>query len=100
MSRITKFSGSALLAFALLAGVPGAGAMAQQSAGQEAAQLSAKWFVLRHDKTGYCQTALLISVGGDYRSRSWLKAGGPYNTQAEALEQKETLKAESICAKA
>jgi len=31
------------------------------------AQESPKWFVLRHDQTGNCWTALLISIAGDYR---------------------------------
>ena len=100
MSRIANYSCSTLVAFALLAGLPGAAAMAQQTAGQNAGGESAKWFVLRHGKTGFCQTALLITVGGDYRARSSLKAGGPYDTQEEALRQKEILEAESICTKA
>jgi hypothetical protein len=99
MSRKTIHSCSVLMALALLAWLPGAEAIAQQPAVQEVAQQSAKWFVLRQGKTGYCQTALLISIGGDYRNRSSLKAGGPYSTQEEALRQKEALEAENICTK-
>ena len=77
MSGIMRHPYFILLAFALLAGFPRTEVMAQQSTGQSAEPQSAMWFVLRNGRTGYCQTARLISVGGDYRSRSSLKAGGP-----------------------
>ena len=99
MSRRTHHLYSTLLALALLAWLPGGEVIAQQSASPDITQQTAKWFVLRHGTTGYCQTVRLISIGGDYRRRSSLKAGGPYDTQEQALGEKETLEAERICTK-
>lgn len=91
---------NSLLALLLLASVPGSQLNAAQTEAPEARSHIPKWFVLRHGKTGYCQTALLISIGGDYRNRTFLKAGGPFSTQDEALAQKGKLEAEGICTKA
>ncbi len=100
MSRKTSGFRMALSGLALLALTLDGPAVAQTPVVQAAAPQAAKWFVLRHGKTGYCQTALLVSIGGDYRSRSNLKAGGPFNTQDEALKEKQALEAEGICTKA
>jgi hypothetical protein len=63
------------------------------------AQESAKWFVLRHDKTGNCWTALLISIGGDYRHEFAQKAGGPYENKLEARKSEEKLEKQGDCSK-
>lgn len=99
MSRIANRLCSVLMALALLVWLPGVSAIAQQPAGQEVEQQSANWFVLRQGKAGYCQTALLISISGDYRNRSNVKAGGPYSTEEEVLRQKQALDPENICTK-
>lgn len=91
---------TSLFASALIASMLNVQTIAAQTEAPEARSQIPKWFVLRHGKTGYCQTALLISIGGDYRSRTYLKAGGPYDTQEEAVRQKEALEAETICTKA
>ena len=68
--------------------------------GSASAQENAKWFVLRHDQTGNCWTALLIEVDGDYRHEFAQKAGGPYDTKAEALKREKDLEASGTCNKA
>lgn len=90
---------TSLFASALIASMLNVQSIAAQTEGSGARSQIPKWFVLRHGKTGYCQTALLISIGGDYRNRTYLKAGGPYATQEEAVRQKEALEAETICTK-
>jgi hypothetical protein len=63
------------------------------------AQEDAKWFVLRHDKTGNCWTSLLINIGGSYRHEFAQKAGGPYETKSEARKSEEKLEKEGVCSK-
>jgi len=69
------------------------------SASPAIAQESAKWFVLRHDQTGSCWTALLISIAGDYRHAFAQKAGGPYDSKAEALKREKELETKGVCPK-
>lgn len=63
------------------------------------AQEDAKWFVLRHDETGNCWAALLIEIQGSYRHEFAQKAGGPYETKAEARKREEELEKEGVCSK-
>ncbi len=63
------------------------------------AQEDAKWFVLRHDETGNCWTALLIEIQGSYRHEFAQKAGGPYETKSEARKREEQLEKEGACSK-
>jgi hypothetical protein len=63
------------------------------------AQEDAKWFVLRHDQTGNCWTALLIEIQGSYRHAFAQKAGGPYETKLEARKREEQLEKEGTCSK-
>ena len=88
-----------LFALALFAPIQGPQAVKAQTKAAEARAQMPKWFVMRNGKTGYCQPALLISIGGDYRNRSALKAGGPYSTEEEAIAQIEALEANRICTK-
>ena len=63
------------------------------------AQEDSKWFVLRHDETGNCWTALLIEIQGSYRHEFAQKAGGPYETKSEARKREEQLEKEGACSK-
>jgi hypothetical protein len=63
------------------------------------AQEEGKWFVLRHDESENCWTALLIEIEGSYRHAFAQKAGGPYDTKAEALKREEALEKEGTCSK-
>ncbi len=63
------------------------------------AQKSAKWFVLRDHQTGTCWTALLIWIDGDFRRASAQKAGGPYDSEAEALKREKDLETKGVCTK-
>ena len=63
------------------------------------AQENAKWFVLRHDQTGSCWTALLIEIQGSYRHAFAQKAGGPYETESEARMRLIQHEKENICSK-
>jgi hypothetical protein len=63
------------------------------------AEEDAKWFVLRHDETGSCWTALLIEIQGSYRHEFAQKAGGPYEAKSEALKREEELGKEGVCPK-
>jgi hypothetical protein len=63
------------------------------------AQEDAKWFVLRHDETGNCWTAVLIEIQGSYRHEFAQKAGGPYETKSEARKREEELEKEGVCSK-
>lgn len=67
------------------------------SLGPAQAAEDAKWFVLRHDQTGDCWTALLIEINGDYRHEFAQKAGGPYDTKAEALRREKDLEQKGTC---
>ena len=62
-----------------------------------AAQDQAKWFVLRDHEISSCWTQLLIRVGGEYRHGFAQTAGGPYNTQEEALAREKALHETGTC---
>lgn len=70
-----------------------------QLAGSASAQEDAKWFVLRHDTTGNCWTALLMRIEGSYRHAFAQTAAGPYETKREAREREEQLEQEGTCSK-
>jgi hypothetical protein len=57
------------------------------------------WFVLRQEKAGACTTALLSDADGGYHhSRNWLVAGGPFDTEQQALDRIKTLQLNGTCA--
>jgi len=58
---------------------------------------NAKWFVLRSENPVSCRPALLISINGDYRFAYAQKAGGPYETKAEALKREKELVIKGNC---
>jgi hypothetical protein len=63
------------------------------------AKEDAKWFVLRHDQTRDCWTGLLIQIGGNYRHEFAQKAGGPFETKAQALKREKELEQDGTCKK-
>lgn|GEM_PF-3777755 len=63
------------------------------------AQESPKWFVLRHDKTGNCWAGMLVLINGDYRHAFAQKAGGPYDSKAQALKREKELELKGDCSK-
>ena len=83
------------LGFAVLTAVLSAAALQEPANAQE----NAKWFVVRHDQTGDCWTALLIEVNGAYRHEFAQTAGGPYDSKAEALQREKQLEQEGTCKK-
>ena len=62
-----------------------------------AAPENAKWFLLRDHTTGTCWPSVLISIDGDYQHAFAQKAGGPYNTEAQARARQRELKAIGTC---
>ena len=84
LKGMSKFMGLLMLAGSLL--------IQPASAGE-----NPKWFVLRHDTPQSCWVGLLISIQGAYRHEFALKAGGPYNTKAEALKRLKKLIAKGDC---
>jgi hypothetical protein len=62
-----------------------------------AAQGESKWFVLRNHEVGNCWTATLARVDGQYTSTFEQKAGGPYDTEAQAAERQKALEDEAAC---
>jgi hypothetical protein len=61
------------------------------------AQGEAKWFVLRNHEVGNCWTATLARVDGQYASTFEQKAGGPYDTEAQATDRQKTLESQGTC---
>jgi hypothetical protein len=61
------------------------------------AQVEAKWFVLRNHEVGNCWTATLVRVDGQYTSTFERKAGGPYDTEEQALARLKSLSDEGTC---
>ena len=61
------------------------------------AQEQAKWFVLRNHELGTCWTATLVRIDGQYTSTFERKAGGPYATEAQALERQKALEIQGTC---
>ena len=84
MTQKHLFAG-ALLAFLLITALP------------TAAQVQAKWFVLRNHEVGNCWTATLVRIDGQYTSTFEQKAGGPYDTEVQAVERQKTLENEGAC---
>lgn len=70
------------------------GALAQPNPAQE----SPKWFVLRDHAIGTCWTALLIRIDGTYPHGFAQTAGGPYDTEDQALERRRALQETGTCA--
>lgn len=62
-----------------------------------AAQEQPRWFVLRDQQIGTCWAALLIKVDGTYRHGFARPAGGPYDTEAQALERWKALQETGTC---
>jgi hypothetical protein len=61
------------------------------------AQTQSKWFVLRNHEAGNCWTATLIQIDGQYINSFERKAGGPYDTEAHALERQRALEIQGTC---
>ena len=61
------------------------------------AQAEAKWFVLRNHEVGNCWTATLVRIDGQYARTFEQKAGGPYATEAQALERQKILESDGTC---
>lgn len=80
---------------ALLGALALVGTLATSAAADE----SAKWFVVRHDTTGACWTAMLIKANGEYVHAFAQTAGGPYDTKKQAREREAALENEGVCAK-
>jgi hypothetical protein len=62
-------------------------------------QEQAKWFVLRNHEVGNCWTAVLIRIDGQYINTFAQKAGGPYDTEEEALQRQKALEDQGTCQK-
>ena len=62
-----------------------------------AAQEQPKWFALRDHEIGSCWTALLIKVDGSYQHGFAQTAGGPYDTEEQALERRKALQETGAC---
>jgi len=86
MRRSSKALAVVALSFATLA---------FQTANVQASE--AKWFVLRQDTASNCWTAKLIRIGGAVATGSALIAGGPYDTEAEALSRMSDFVANGTC---
>ena len=61
------------------------------------AQGDAKWFVLRNHEVGNCWTATLVRLDGQYTGTFERKAGGPYDTEEQALARLKSLSDEGTC---
>jgi hypothetical protein len=60
-------------------------------------QEQAKWFVLRNHEVGNCWTAVLIRIDGEHTNTFEQKAGGPYDTEQQALERLKFLQTAQAC---
>ena len=56
-----------------------------------------KWFVLRNHEVGNCWTTILIRIDGQYINTFEQKAGGPYDTEEEALARQHALEDRGTC---
>ena len=61
------------------------------------AQGHAKWFVLRNHEVGNCWTAVVIRIDGQYINTFEQKAGGPYDTEDQALARLKALEEQGTC---
>ena len=59
----------------------------------------AKWFVLRNHEVGNCWTAVLVRIDGQYINTFAQKAGGPYDTEEQALQRQKVLEDQGTCQK-
>ena len=81
---------SALSALVLAIAIPSVPALAQEQA---------KWFVLRNHEVGNCWTAVLVRIDGQYINTFAQKAGGPYDTEEQALQRQKVLEDQGTCQK-
>jgi len=70
-------------------------ALAQLTA--SATQEQPKWFLLRDHQIGSCWPALLIKIDGVYRHGFAQTAGGPYDTEEQAIERRKALQETGTC---
>jgi hypothetical protein len=77
-----------LLAFVLAVALPLTPALAQ---GQS------QWFVLRNHEVGNCWAATLVRIDGQYSNTFEQKAGGPYETEKQALDRIKALEVDGTC---
>ena len=56
-----------------------------------------KWFVLRDHQIETCWPALLVKIDGIYRHGFAQTAGGPYDTEEQALERRRALQENGTC---
>ncbi len=61
------------------------------------AQEQPKWFVLRDHLIGSCWTALVVKFDGSYRHGFAQTAGGPYDTEEQALQRRKALQESGTC---
>jgi hypothetical protein len=61
------------------------------------AQEQPKWFVLRDQQTGYCRTAFLAKIANYYPHGFSGVAGGPYDTEQQALDRQGILVVQGVC---
>ena len=61
------------------------------------AQGQGRWFVLRNHEVGNCWTATLARVDGQFANTFEQKAGGPYDTEAQAVDRQKTLENMGTC---
>jgi hypothetical protein len=61
------------------------------------AQEEPKWFVLRDHQIAACWPELLVKVNGAYRHGFAQTAGGPFDTEEQAIERLKTLQSAGVC---
>ena len=61
------------------------------------AQGEGKWFVLRNHEVETCWTAVLIRIDGQYINTFEQRAGGPYDTEEQALVRQTALEQQGTC---
>jgi hypothetical protein len=61
------------------------------------AQEEPKWFVLRDHQIAACWPALLVKINGAYRHGFAQTAGGPYDSEEQALERLKILQTAGVC---
>jgi hypothetical protein len=90
LSKEPNMTQKPLFAGALLASLLG-------TAGAACAQVQAKWFVLRNHEVGNCWIATLVRLDSQYTSTFERKAGGPYDTEEQALARLKSLSDQGTC---
>jgi hypothetical protein len=63
----------------------------------EISQAESRWFVLRNPELGMCWTATLVRIDGQYTNMFERKAGGPCDTQEQALLRLNSLSDHGTC---